>query len=206
MNIIRDVSTPNQTVGRSGTPIDTIILHSTYGSYWGSVAWLKNPAAQASAHYIISRDGEIRKLVSEANTAWHAGNLAMNRRSIGIETTDDKLREITSKARESLIWLVADIKKRYTIKDIKFHRDVINTQCPYLDIRKEWFISADPLQECLRQHGELVGQVEDLKKQLQEASANFARQLSEQASIAQTMLTNYRDRVREAIIKLQEIK
>jgi len=172
MNIIQDQS-PNKTIGRAGKTISTIVLHSTYGSYWGSVAWLKNPTAKVSSHYIISREGEIRKLVSEANTAWHAGNLSVNQESIGIETADDKSKDITQKAKDALIWLVADIKKRYTIQSIKFHREIVSTACPYLNIDKAWFVALDPLTECLRQHTELVSEVNELKIKLDQQKLDF---------------------------------
>jgi hypothetical protein len=155
MNIISD-STPNKTVGRAGKAVDTIVLHSTYGSYSGSVAWLKNPTAKVSAHYIISENGEIRRLVEEKDTAWANGNLDSNQRSITIETTDNKQKDITQKAKEALIWLVADIKKRHTIKDIKFHREIVATACPYLNIDKAWFTNSSndmtDLQACLTAH------------------------------------------------------
>lgn len=178
MNIIQD-QTPNKTIGRSGKTVNTIVLHSTYGSYLGSVAWLKNPQAQASAHYIISTDGEIRQLVPEKDTAWQAGNFAVNQESIGIETTDNKQKEITPKAKEALIWLVQDIKKRHNIQHIKFHREVKATACPYLDIKKEWFSDSDPLTECLRQHGELVKELELVKKQLADAKETEKRLIAE---------------------------
>jgi N-acetyl-anhydromuramyl-L-alanine amidase AmpD len=47
---------PNYTAGRSAT-IDTVVIHTTEGSYSGAVSWLKNPSAGASAHYVIKEDG-----------------------------------------------------------------------------------------------------------------------------------------------------
>lgn len=81
--IIWDPS-PNYTSGRSGTTIDSIVIHTTEGSYAGAVSWLKNPSAGASAHYVIKEDGsEIKQLVANSNQAWHA--TYYNSRSIGIE-------------------------------------------------------------------------------------------------------------------------
>lgn len=49
------------------------VVHSTEGSFAGSLSWLKNPSAQASSHYIIrSSDGYIVQLVRERDRAWHA--------------------------------------------------------------------------------------------------------------------------------------
>src|SRR4030066_920458 len=48
------------------------VVHDTEGSFAGAVSWLKNPAAQASTHYIIRRsDGYIVQLVREQDKAWH---------------------------------------------------------------------------------------------------------------------------------------
>lgn len=80
--IIWDPS-PNYTSGRS-VAIDSIVIHTTEGSYSGAVSWLKNPSANASAHYVIKEDGtEIKQLVADSNQAWHA--TYYNNRSIGIE-------------------------------------------------------------------------------------------------------------------------
>ena len=81
-SIIWDPS-PNYSSGRTAT-IDSIVIHTTEGSYAGSVSWLKNPSAGASAHYVIKEDGsEIKQLVANSNRAWHA--TYYNNRSIGIE-------------------------------------------------------------------------------------------------------------------------
>lgn len=75
--------TPNQS-SRHGTKIDLLVWHETAGSYAGSVAWLANPAAQASAHLVIREDGlEATQLVPLAGKAWHAA--AYNSRSVGVE-------------------------------------------------------------------------------------------------------------------------
>ena len=75
--IKRDITTINQWPTRYGYPIKGIVIHSMWGSYAGSIAWFKNPKAQASAHYVISVDGEISLCVPEENTAWHAGVLTV---------------------------------------------------------------------------------------------------------------------------------
>lgn len=81
----------NFTSGRNGTAIDRIVLHTTEGGFDGAASWLRGEAGgssnrDSSAHYVVSSDGaRIVQLVREGDTAWHAGNLAWNRRSIGIE-------------------------------------------------------------------------------------------------------------------------
>ena len=77
---------PNYNRGRAGQTIDRIVIHitsSVQSPHLGS--WFQNPDSDASSHYMVDQLGVVRQFVSEADTAWHAGNKAMNRRSIGIE-------------------------------------------------------------------------------------------------------------------------
>jgi hypothetical protein len=72
--------------------IHYIVVHVTEGRFWGSVGWLRNDDAEASANYVVSRAGKIVQLVHLSDIAWHAGNAQMNRESVGIEhagITDD---------------------------------------------------------------------------------------------------------------------
>lgn len=52
---------------------DVVVCHITEGSYDGAVSWLKNPNAKASAHFVVSRKGEITQLVDIRDTAWANG-------------------------------------------------------------------------------------------------------------------------------------
>jgi N-acetyl-anhydromuramyl-L-alanine amidase AmpD len=75
--------TPNQS-SRHGTTITHLVWHATAGSYAGSVSWLCQPAAQASAHLVIREDGlEVTQLVHLEQKAWHA--VAANSYSVGVE-------------------------------------------------------------------------------------------------------------------------
>lgn len=69
-----------------------LVIHYTAGrSAEGSISWLTNPNAKASAHLVISRDGQIAQLVPFNLKAWHAGESrwagrsGVNGFSIGIE-------------------------------------------------------------------------------------------------------------------------
>ena len=73
---------PNQS-SRGGVKPRVIVLHSTEGGYQGSIAWLCNPAAQASAHIVIGKDGSTTRLVEDAAKAWHVAN--DNPFTLGIE-------------------------------------------------------------------------------------------------------------------------
>lgn len=67
-----------------------VVLHSTRGGnstggeYKGTINWFLNPASEASAHFIIARDGRITQMVNLTDRAWHAG-AALNRTHYGIE-------------------------------------------------------------------------------------------------------------------------
>lgn len=57
--------------GAAGTP-KMVIIHTCEGGYSGCWGWLRNTAAGASAHYVVSESGsEITQLVLEARRAWH---------------------------------------------------------------------------------------------------------------------------------------
>ncbi len=63
------VGTPNFRSGRNGRkPLD-IVDHITAGYYPGCLNWLQNPESQASAHYLVLRNGRILQLVEDKNTA-----------------------------------------------------------------------------------------------------------------------------------------
>jgi N-acetyl-anhydromuramyl-L-alanine amidase AmpD len=71
--------------GRGGVAVDTLVIHTTEGgSIAGAASWWDRDDVVASSHYIIDGRGIVAR-VTEADTALHAGNAAMNRRSIGIE-------------------------------------------------------------------------------------------------------------------------
>ncbi len=77
------VTSPNKS-SRAGTAITAVTIHTTQGSYSGSISWFQNTASQVSAHYLIrSSDGQVTQMVREFDKAWHVGNA--NPYTIGIE-------------------------------------------------------------------------------------------------------------------------
>ncbi|MFD0570599.1 N-acetylmuramoyl-L-alanine amidase [Kitasatospora gansuensis] len=72
-----------------GQKIQYIVIHDTEGSWDGTISTFKNPATEASAHYLVgaggTHDGQVAQLVNTKNTAWHAGNKTFNMHSIGLE-------------------------------------------------------------------------------------------------------------------------
>ena len=83
------VGTANQSAGIR--PL-YLVIHYTAGlGLDGTVAWLRNPAAKASAHLVIGRDGRIVQMVAFNRRAWHTGLSrwgdieSLNAYAIGIE-------------------------------------------------------------------------------------------------------------------------
>ena len=83
--------TPNISQGRTIDPQYLVIHYTAGSSFDSSVNWLTNPDAQASAHLVIGRDGEIMQLADFTARTWHAGKSSwrglngLNSHSIGIE-------------------------------------------------------------------------------------------------------------------------
>ena len=65
--------------------IRRLVIHVAEGGFASTYDWFGNAAAQASAHYVVSRTGQVAQTVPDADIAWHAGNWAYNETSIGIE-------------------------------------------------------------------------------------------------------------------------
>ena len=62
-----------------------VVVHVAEGTFAGTVSWFRNPRARASAHYVVSREGDVAHMVPDDQEAWHAGNGWVNLHSIGIE-------------------------------------------------------------------------------------------------------------------------
>lgn len=76
-------SASNYSASRSAA-ISAVTVHTTQGSYAGTISWFKNASAQVSAHYVIrSSDGQVTQMVRDAHTAWHVGS--QNSYTLGIE-------------------------------------------------------------------------------------------------------------------------
>lgn len=116
--------------------VDTVVVHSSYNSLGGDkydtekiIAIYKSYGV--AAHYLIGREGDIRRLVKEDDIAYHAGESRMpdgrsnvNVFSIGIELVGDLESGFTKEQYGALNFLLADIKKRHEIKYVLGHEDI----------------------------------------------------------------------------------
>lgn len=94
--------TPHADHGRCGHRPEVVVVHTTVGSFAGTVDWFARPESGVSAHYLVGLDGRIGVFVEEHDTARHAGtvheataafvrsDLDPNLVSIGIEFVDGR--------------------------------------------------------------------------------------------------------------------
>ncbi|MDK0488510.1 peptidoglycan recognition protein family protein [Enterococcus faecalis] len=131
-------SFPHYSSGRSGAKVNKIVIHHMAGTNYDIVPSIWQ-TREASAHYGIGKNGEIRAYVDENNTAWHAGNWNANISSIGIEncnSTGSPSWNVNQATIDSCAKLVADIAKRHGLgklvvnKNLFPHSYFSSTSCP----------------------------------------------------------------------------
>lgn len=131
------IDTPSPNFDARTLPISMVVLHYT-GMIDGASAinLLADPEAKVSAHYVVAEDGQIIRMVDEANRAWHAGRSwwrgisDVNSASVGIEIVNPGhefgYRPFPDAQIEAVIRLVAGIVARYGITrgNVVGHSDV----------------------------------------------------------------------------------
>lgn len=75
MNIERAKVAPGNFHRGRAYPVDMIVIHIMDGTMKGARNWFANEAAMVSAHYGISKAGDVVQWVDEKDTAYHAGTL-----------------------------------------------------------------------------------------------------------------------------------
>lgn len=69
--------------GRGGERVRAICLHVSEGARESVLSWFGNPASDASAHYLVNKDGSVWQFVREGDTAWANGAVNTPDRTIG---------------------------------------------------------------------------------------------------------------------------
>ena len=121
-----------------GATIDTIVLHNTVYSFSSAINTFKNTSSKTSAHYVISRTGEIVQMVKDEDRAWHAKDY--NSRSIGIEHEATKTRRgFTDEMEKASIALIKYLMHKHNVgidRVIPHRHDWngtnVKTDCPNL--------------------------------------------------------------------------
>ncbi len=124
---------------RSGSRVDMVVIHTCEGGYSGCASWLRNPRAQASAHYVVREDGrEVSQLVDENHRAWHVAasyrkrlnsnqlagreGQSVNTFSVGIEHGGfARQRSWPAGQISRSVELVRDITRRHNITRDRYH-------------------------------------------------------------------------------------
>lgn len=135
----REVLSPN--FNERAEPVSMVVLHYTeMQSAEEAIERMCDPAAEVSAHYLITEQGEVVRLVPEDKRAWHAGAsywrgiTDVNSCSIGIELDHPGhmwgYREFSEAQFEALVPLLARIVRQYGIPraNVVGHSDVAPTR------------------------------------------------------------------------------
>lgn len=137
--LFKQCGSDHMTRGRSRA-VDHLVIHYTAtlaSARNNAVYFSRNEGQGASAHFFVDDiSDEIYQSVAEGDTAWHAGQWAMNCRSIGIEVVsageDYSEAEVAKTA-----WLVQALMAKYGIPaaNVIRHFDVTGKRCPapYVD-------------------------------------------------------------------------
>mgnify|MGYP001161442685 CR=1 FL=1 len=132
------IKSPNHLIKRrTSKQINFIIIHYTGMQSEGeSIKRLTEKKSKVSAHFLITKKGQIIKMVEEKNVAWHAGKskwknlINLNNCSIGIELVNKGHRfgyeNFSNKQISKLIILCKYLIKKYKINqtNILGHSDI----------------------------------------------------------------------------------
>jgi hypothetical protein len=118
-------ASPNRDDRPSDLGINCVVLHATAETTEGSRHWFLDPTSKVSAHFVVSKEGEIFQSVPLEQRAWHAGVSELdgvpdvNNYSVGIEIVnrDDGTDPYTDVQYEAVARIIHQLRSRYTIPD-----------------------------------------------------------------------------------------
>lgn len=133
------IGSPFYTKGRGGKKISFVVVHWIVGSLTSADATFNKAGRNASAHYGVGPTA-VHQYVQEQDTAWHAGEFAINQQSIGIEHEggwdigNGQRAAVQLETLNLSAQLIAEICHRYGIapsaSTIRPHREFHSTSCP----------------------------------------------------------------------------
>ena len=131
------IETPSPNFDERRLPVSMLVLHYTgMPDAQSAIRWLANPESKVSAHYVVTEDGQIVRMVDESKRAWHAGQSRwrgigdVNSASIGIEIVNPGhewgYRDFAEEQIDALIPLVHQIMRRHGITrgNVVGHSDI----------------------------------------------------------------------------------
>jgi N-acetylmuramoyl-L-alanine amidase len=137
---------PNFGERRQGVSPSLVVIHYTALSCEAARARLCDPAAEVSAHWLISETGAVEALVDEGHRAWHAGAghwaglEDINSHSIGIELANDGSQPFSEPQMAALEALLQKIMVRWAIAPHRVigHSDMAPTRKSDPGARFDW--------------------------------------------------------------------
>ncbi|WP_432714185.1 N-acetylmuramoyl-L-alanine amidase [Pedobacter sp.] len=119
-------------------PNFVIIHHTAQNSLDQTIKTFLLTRTQVSAHYVVSRDGQVVQMLNDYLRANHAGigrwgnDTDLNSSSIGIELDNNGSEPYSDAQIKSLCTLLAGLKKKYNIPTANFigHADIAPTRKP----------------------------------------------------------------------------
>lgn len=131
------IDRPSPNFDTRALPVQMVVLHYTgMESAEAAIERLADPAAKVSAHWLVTEDGEVVRMVDEAHRAWHAGKswwrgvTDVNSASIGIEIANPGhefgYRAFPEAQMAAVETLVAAAVQRYAIRpaNVVGHSDI----------------------------------------------------------------------------------
>ena len=111
--------------------IDTLVLHWIAGTLASADATFTGGRREASAHFGIENT-TVHQYVRVSDTAWHAGDRAVNHRSIGIEHSAAPGRAATPSTIATSVALCVALCRKYGISPARIfpHKKFTATACP----------------------------------------------------------------------------
>ena len=137
LNFYYSFISDNKKIGKKITP-DTIVFHNTANTApaVNEVKWLNSNENKSSTsfHYAVDDIG-VYQAIPTTNASYHAGNLEINNRSIGIEIAKSMKENIEEKnlgINNSLLLIIL-LMNYYdiSIKNIITHQDASGKYCPH---------------------------------------------------------------------------
>ena len=135
-NKVLSILSPNYEY-RKKRNIKFVIIHYTgVRSFKETIKIFKDPNSKVSCHWLISRKGDLYKVIEEKNIAWHCGLsrwknfTGLNQYSVGIELDNpghgNFYNEFPLAQMSSLVILLKEILKKYNLdcKNVLAHSDI----------------------------------------------------------------------------------
>ena len=131
------IETPSPNWDERSLPISMLVLHYTgMPDAASALERLTDPESKVSAHYLVTEDGQVIRLVREKRRAWHAGKSRwrgitdINSASIGIEIVNPGhewgYRPFPEEQIDALVPLVSEVVMRHRITrgNVVGHSDI----------------------------------------------------------------------------------